>query len=411
MNIKKFLNIKLIYIFSVFAFLILLFNNTQYKENKVVLLSYSDEFLVIIFIVYIFFHAKNIKSYKLIFLHMLFIGTGIVGALLWGKQNILAILEDVFVCSKYIITYTFGLIYFRLHKDVYQHIIVTARIICWFLFVLSILNTIAPNYLFPITEGQIGQTLLFGHQTYLTACSVILLLMFSVNYFENNKDLIYIFLSSYLIYVPMTSKGFGFLGIYWCIFIFLIKLKIRNKIFLTVVGLSCCVALAYNAIILYFFSSNIYSPRNILLADSIKILVDRLPFGLGFASFGSPVAYKFYSPMYLQLGYDSNYAMGPNASVNYMSDSFWPCIFAEFGILGTIIFLYILILLFKRGINAYSHNKRIGFILLLILVYLMISSTAEASFLGINGVSFFLLFSLIESMQNDGKFKGMEYKS
>lgn len=77
---------------------------------------------------------------------------------------------------------------------------------------------------------------------------------------------------------------------------------------------------------------NTYSPRNIMLKDSIVLMKSRFPIGYGFASFGSPTASKYYSYLYTLLDYNSKYGMSETDGY-FLSDIFWPAILGQFGFL------------------------------------------------------------------------------
>lgn len=59
----------------------------------------------------------------------------------------------------------------------------------------------------------------------------------------------------------------------------------------------------------YFFTSN-YSPRLILLKDSIALAISHFPLGTGYGTFGSSMAAEHYSVLYTRLGYENYWGDG-----------------------------------------------------------------------------------------------------
>ena len=396
MKIKRYSVINLL---TCVGYIILLCNNVN---TSITWLQYGDELLTIVFVIYILLHSRHINDFNLLLVHFIFILTGIIGTILWNKQIAPAIMQDILVCSKYIIAYIFAKTYFRFHAKSIKSIFLVSKIIIWLVFSLSIINWFMPS-LFNTDQDfiQVGQKVIFTHQTYLTSFGVIFLLVFSIYYYIYKHGAIYLIQASYLILVSMTTKGLAFLIVYWVLYLCIFKLRIRNLKILVVICACGLLLMSYSALFEYFGDSNHYSPRNIMLTDSIRILVEYFPFGIGLAAYGSSVAYRYYSPMYVALGYQNNFGMNLKDEVNYMCDNFWPCIFGEYGFCGTILFLAIIVMFVKMCINQYKLNKHLGYISFAAIVYLLITSTAETSFFGINGVIFMLLLGMLQVIRKD----------
>lgn len=371
-----------------------MFNAVGLNEKPIAVLNFSDEILTIIFGIYVFVNCKKIKDIYICFLSTVFLAIGYISSLIWGEQNLLPVLQDSFVCVKFIIAYIFGAIFFKNKRNIFlTYIVAVSKIAVWVVFIVGILHI--EDFL-----SGIGEKNIFLHQTSLTHFAVLLLIIFTYIYFKTGKSILYLILSSALVFLALTSKGIGFLGLYWISFFLLFKGKFKNRYLLIISGVLFALLLTWEDVIAYFFSSG-YSPRRILLTDSFKVAIREFPFGTGFGSFGSAVAYKYYSPIYYDFGYTSNYGMGPDLSTNFMCDSFWPCIFAQFGIGGMIIFLLIIIHFIFLGNKIYRIDKRMGFLCFMIMLYLLIVSIAETSFFGPESVIFFLVFAYIENRTLD----------
>jgi hypothetical protein len=131
-----------------------------------------------------------------------------------------------------------------------------------------------------------------------------------------------------------------------------------------------------------------------LTRDCIKIANTYFPFGSGFATFGSHMASLQYSPLYSSRGYGKFYGMSPGNGA-FLSDTFWPIVIAQFGYIGLILFLLIL-LNFLRIAFKFREGSPCRFIALFsILMYMLISSTGESSFFNPFSGMFFIIFGLL----------------
>ncbi len=83
--------------------------------------------------------------------------------------------------------------------------------------------------------------------------------------------------------------------------------------------------------------------RTRMTVDSVMLAFQHFPFGVGFGRFGSAIASEEYSIEYLRLGYDAVYGLGspdnPNNHGRFLTDTQWPAIVGETGIIGTACFV------------------------------------------------------------------------
>ena len=103
--------------------------------------------------------------------------------------------------------------------------------------------------------------------------------------------------------------------------------------------------------------------------------------------------------------YLAQYQKNPDFINNppFMSDHFWPIIFGQAGVLGTIIFLVILGLLMKRCMDVRKHDLH-GFVgVLYVMAYLMISSVAEPAFHNAVAIPLALVLGMVFSNAGDEK--------
>lgn len=94
-----------------------------------------------------------------------------------------------------------------------------------------------------------------------------------------------------------------------------------------------------------YFTDDTGSARYALLAGSLKILADLFPIGAGFSKFGSYYARINYSEWYYKYGLNTVWGLQPG-QVWFGTDTFWPMIIGETGLIGLVIYILILLLLF-----------------------------------------------------------------
>lgn len=123
------------------------------------------------------------------------------------------------------------------------------------------------------------------------------------------------------------------------------NLKISRLILVGILG-----ALISLPKLMNYFATTAYSPRKLLMIDGFNLLLSHLPFGTGFATFGSTMASKDYSPLYYQLGYEYNYGLQPIAietTQSFLNDNWGASLIGQFGIVGIIIFICVIFYIYK----------------------------------------------------------------
>lgn len=98
-----------------------------------------------------------------------------------------------------------------------------------------------------------------------------------------------------------------------------------------------------------YFDGNTEAARTILYRDSVILAIAAFPFGVGFGRFGSFMASQEYSPEYIALGYPNIYGLAPGERGPYLSDTFWPAIVGEAGVIGVIGFAAAVFVLARQG--------------------------------------------------------------
>jgi len=109
-----------------------------------------------------------------------------------------------------------------------------------------------------------------------------------------------------------------------------------------------------------------------LLHNAFRIIAMYFPFGVGFSKYGSWYASINYSEYYYLFGMNNIYGLAPTKS-NFSTDTFWPAVMGETGVLGTIMYLVILMYMCKILIKKYGRtlSTRAQLILMLGIVTIL----------------------------------------
>ncbi|WP_171631114.1 hypothetical protein [Paenibacillus plantarum] len=208
------------------------------------------------------------------------------------------------------------------------------------------------------------------------------------------------YLSHYLVHKQKKSL------IYMIVFFILAFLSLRFKVLLAIAVILALVAmkkriytaaLACVGIIIYLFFGDMInnltmltidryisvdymdSARKALYHTGFTIGLHDFPLGEGFGRFGSWIARVDYSPVYYEYGLQSVYGLSPD-DPKWATDTYWPSIIGEVGILGTILFISFFIYV-MRGIYVKLHDAGVsknGKVFLLFSLFIMIQSLVES---------------------------------
>ena len=365
------------------------------------LLKHVDELLVLAATAYLILHIHYLfrKKWKLLYLWLGFMAIGTVSSIVFRYQAIVpAAVDAIVVISKFMVGYLTAYVYASLHPGrLSQRLTGIARFIALLLFVIAVHDLLMSPF-FPRGEYRYftqSLVLMFPHSTYLSAAMVTLLVL--LGYTDRfHKNIPYMFMATFIGMMTLRGKAIAFFAVYWVLYVCIMIFKNRNYVGLLVGGGVGSIVIAFEQISDYFLTSTRFSPRQIMLKDSIPLALQHFPLGTGFGTYGSTIAAQYYSPLYSQLGYPEMDGMSPENTA-YLSDCFWPEIIAQFGIIGTVLFVGVLILFFFFCIRSLKRNRIAGFAMLMILINMLINSTAESSFFNPASMLLFAIFGLIEA--------------
>lgn len=378
---------------SYLAFIISFYISVFYPllEGISGLFKFWDESIVVLFLILLVikpFKKKYIKQ-QIVMVYAAFLVVGFTNTIVFHLQPTSAVLEDIVSFLKFPLAICFSYILFDLsfiekyRRRIRKH--VNFVVILWS--VLLMINQIAN--IFPTVTVAIpifrGESLFYSHTTYFAAAIVyITCILFLLNFRIGTNKIIY---GTLLILGLSTtrSKMYGWIIVILLLYYLLInnnkKIKIKYLVIFGAIGAYC----AKDKIIKYFITYK-DAARGLLYSTSWKVFKDYFPLGSGYGTFATGASRKTYSLLYSQYGLSTIYGFSNNANeANYISDTFWPIIIAEFGIMGIVLFAAFLFMLYLKIQTLFKKNIFVYFSAMAALLYLIICSISESAF--VNPVS------------------------
>ena len=301
------------------------------------------------------------------------------------QTDIQPILIDIVACSKFIVAMICLYTCFEAYRPSYafhfllnleSKILVIALVICS---IISLKIDIGMSDV-EVRYGFRAFKFIFDHPEIVNLLIIGLMAVLCGD-FRNNK--IWIALSIIPLILTMRTKSIGF-----AVYVVCIVLLYRNKRYFKIapiVFVAVLVAVvAWDQILNYY--QNDTQARSRLMIGGIELANSHFPFGTGFATYGSAITAEpqYYSSLYYELGLSNVYGLSPSYSV-FISDTFWPILFGQFGWAGTILYLTSLIAILMSTLSRAQASLLLGnpgplFAFMFVIGYLCISSLASSAF-------------------------------
>lgn len=336
-----------------------------------------------------------------------FVIVGLTGNLLYRYQPLRAVIVDLYTNLKFFFAIGTGYFLFRGAdwEDLKKTAVFCARSITLALFVVFLADRFFGFWSSEVRHGIRSAVLFYSHPTYFAGAAAFLLTLLTV--FYEKKNIPCIAMALVMIAFTMRSKAFASVAAYVVLFVLFAVLQWKLKWQYVVVGCAACVVIAWPQIRFYFVDLAGHSARSVMLLTSFLIMKDYFPIGTGFGTYASAEAAKNYSPVYLKYGFNNywelrdirdmenslrligedewltqQYQNNPDV-VNwstFLSDTFWPILFGQTGVLGTAAYVFALGVIIKRclAVEKYDRYAYVG--VLFVFAYLLISSAAEPAF-------------------------------
>lgn len=174
----------------------------------------------------------------------------------------------------------------------------------------------------------------------------LILFFYGVNVYSRDRKLglILVFFALTMIFMSGSRKTLVGIGLFFILYkpVKYVKLLRISKLFLI-------------PLILIFFThttlfsdsieeySNEGQPRNYAMLMSFIVAKDYFPIGSGPGTLFSRASYENYSPVYYEYGIDKKWGFGPNDPIQFYNDTFWAQVIAQYGFIGTILYLLMII--------------------------------------------------------------------
>jgi hypothetical protein len=125
-------------------------------------------------------------------------------------------------------------------------------------------------------------------------------------------------------------------------------------------------------------------PRVALYVGSVAVGRDHFPLGAGLGRYGSHMSGVEYSPVYARYGLDQVPELSPTDG-SAITDTFWPMLLGETGILGTIAFAVFVVALLVdlwqvQGKGESSHSRVFALGALMLFVESLVGSSSSATY-------------------------------
>lgn len=388
-------SIVYIYILMIYEFIF-----QDFLQKHIYFFKYFDEMVAVMLIPiginWIIKHKENLKIkkynfYIIIFLIIIFL-IGFYANIKYNYQQIKYVLADVILVYKFFMTYFLASIIFKNKLDNSNLIVKYIKLLILFMFFGTLID-----YIYGINLGSYYRwgihpnQFIYGHPTGLAAMGVIIL----ANYIKFAKKIIDKYSLMILIVIASTlrMKAIGFCVAFIIMAIYITTINKQIKVSKLIILAIIVFIVAYQQIAVYFINSE-DTARQKLLEKSLEIAKDYFPIGTGFATYGSYFSGVSYSPIYNIYGLDKVYGLAKDKTY-FISDSFWPMIIGQFGIISTILYVICIILIYKKIQYEYSKDNNYQYLSrLMCLVYLLISSTAESAFVNTIAVPLAILIAV-----------------
>lgn len=389
------INLRKIIIFIILS-LILFHTSISLSINSSTIDRFDEVLIALIMALSIInvIKKKDIKRDALIisFGTILFSLSGVLSCYINSEFILSRVLLSCFLSIKFFIL-VISLINLNFTDKFMEDVISCLEIITKVVIVVAIFNFLFPTIysnLFPFAKvmkrfGLISVTSLFYHPGKYGWFMLFMSILYYSKYKANNdkKDKRNMIICGLLSLLSFRTKVIiGLVVLFLTANILNKKIKLKNVIFSIIIAIS--IFFIFNNIItntynLYFADTESVSARQALNRTSLKIMKDYFPFGVGFGKYGSWFSKIYYSEYYSIYNIDNIYGISTEHS-NFIVDVFWPSIAGESGFVGVVIYILIIVLIFKLINYRLKSNDipKIKYIYCTLAKYALIQSICES---------------------------------
>ena len=381
-------------------YLVILFSNSL--ESVVPQAKYIDELLLFAFLLAavvkicvdeVSLDGWNRYDLALAVMLFLFLLTGTASTLLNGSDTSLtAVVKDLVLCGKFFAVFLCGklLLLTADREEMFRRLRRMTRLLVTVIFLCGILSLFVNIGMGDqVRFGLRSYRFLFTHYMFLVYAEAVMTSVLCTGKDEDNR--IYIGMSLGTMLLTLRTKAVVFCIIF--LVFFLVErlgkeIKLRYYVLAGVAG----IAVAWGKITEYLSWGFTYNMRNGLYLAGARLAAEYFPLGVGFAGFGSNLSYEYNTQIYYDLGLNTYQGFDRGAPV--VSDVFWPYIYGEFGVIGFLLYVGMLVMIFFSLREELREQQELMRGANCIFAYLLVASMAEAVFTNSTGVCSALLLSV-----------------
>lgn len=381
-------------------YLVILFSNSL--ESVVPQAKYIDELLLFAFLLAavvkicvdeVSLDGWNRYDLALAVMLFFFLLTGTASTLLNGSDTSLtAVVKDLVLCGKFFAVFLCGKLLFLTadREEIFRRLRRMTRLLVTVIFLCGILSLFVNIGMGDqVRYGLRSYRFLFTHYMFLVYAEAVMTSVLCTGKDEDNR--IYIGMALGTMLLTLRTKAVVFCIIF--LVFFLVErlgkeIKLRYYVLAGVAG----IAVAWGKITEYLSWGFTYNMRNGLYLAGARLAAEYFPLGVGFAGFGSNLSYEYNTQIYYDLGLNTYQGFDRGAPV--VSDVFWPYIYGEFGVIGFLLYVGMLVMIFFSLREELREQQELMRGANCIFAYLLVASMAEAVFTNSTGVCSALLLSV-----------------
>lgn len=293
------------------------------------------------------------------------------------QPNLKPVFIDVFACIKFPVALLSGFVVFQSADDLYALLLCETKVLLFIMLPFALLNQfVNMNMRFDIRYGIYSFQFIFGHPASLAAVIVGCISLLLADVKPNTPWLLLCWL--YLV-LSLRSTAIAFAAFSFLVWFFSKK---RGRVTPVQVFLFTLVALYFGwSQVKYYFVEVDGSARRKLLDVGIEVANRYFPLGSGFATYGSNITgqREYYSPLYTQYGLSGIFGLTVENS-NFLSDSFWPIVFGQFGWIGSAFYVIAIAFIAFGSIGRVRAKGASMLPLFLAFGYLLLTSLSSSAF-------------------------------
>lgn len=381
-------------------YLMILFSNSL--ESVVPQAKYIDELLLFAFLLAavvkicvdeVSLDGWNRYDLALAVMLFFFLLTGTASTLLNGSETSLtAVVKDLVLCGKFFAVFLCGKLLFLTadREEMFRRLRRMTRLLVTVIFLCGILSLFVNIGMGDqVRYGLRSYRFLFTHYMFLVYAEAVMTSVLCTGKDEDNR--IYIGMALGTMLLTLRTKAVVFCIIF--LVFFLVErlgkeIKLRYYVLAGVAG----IAVAWGKITEYLSWGFTYNMRNGLYLAGARLAAEYFPLGVGFAGFGSNLSYEYNTQIYYDLGLNTYQGFDRGAPV--VSDVFWPYIYGEFGVIGFLLYVGMLVMIFFSLREELREQPELMRGANCIFAYLLVASMAEAVFTNSTGVCSALILSV-----------------